>query len=75
MEPIASLREGGTLQIATFTASRSLEAYGDRYFLVVRCEGGWAAPTVDRQNFAVAVELWHEAEIELYQAVAVTLTA
>lgn len=27
------------------------------------------------QTFAVAVELWHEAELELYQQVAVVLNA
>lgn len=75
MEPIASIREAGTLQVGTFTAKRSLAQYGDRYFLVVRCEGKWATEAIDRQNFALAVQLWHEAQLELYQQVAVTLQA
>lgn len=73
MEPIATLREGGTLQVGTFVAERGLQRYGDQYYLVVRCESGWSQD-VERQTFAVAVELWHEAQLELYQAVSVRLT-
>ncbi len=64
--PGPKMREHGTLQCATFSASRTLKKYGDRYFLVVRCQGGWAAPQIDSQRFAVSVEVRHEAEIELY---------
>jgi hypothetical protein len=41
--------------------------YGDSYYLVVRCEGGWAATFEDRQRFAVVVELTHQAEVQLYE--------
>lgn len=75
MEPIPSSREGGTLQVATFTAKKNIESYGDKYFLVVRCEGKWASGIVDDQNFSVAVQMWHEAQIEIYQHLAVPVTA
>lgn len=75
MEPIASVREGGSLQVATFTAKRKIENYGDRYFLVVRCEGKWAAGLVDEQSFAVAVQMWHEAQIDIYQHLVVPVPA
>jgi len=69
LTPGPNLRGNGTLQRGTFTASRSLEAYGDNYYLAVRCEGGWASAITPNQRFAVAVELEHEAEIALYQRV------
>lgn len=75
MEPIPSVREGGSLQVATFTAKKNIENYGDRYFLVVRCEGKWAAGLVDEQNFAVAVQMWHEAQIDIYQHLVVPIPA
>jgi subtilisin family serine protease len=67
--PSTRTRGKGTLQCGTFTASRSLENYGDTYYLAVRCEGGWANELTPNQHFAVAVELQHEAEIALYQRV------
>jgi hypothetical protein len=67
--PSTSLRGKGTLQRGTFVAKRSLEAYGDTYYLAVRCEGGWASALTPNQRFAVAVELAHEGEIALYQRV------
>lgn len=75
MEPPAKMREAGTLQVGTFRANSNISRYGDRYFLVVRCEGKWAAPLVNQQRFAVAVELAHEVELPLYQRVAVAVTA
>jgi len=73
MKPIASMQEAGTLQVGTFEAQRNISRYGDQYYLVVRCEGKWAASLVEAQTFAIAVELWHEAELELYQQVTVNL--
>lgn len=67
--PATRLRGKGTLQCGTFTAQRSLDGYGDSYYLAVRCEGGWASALTPDQRFAVAVELGHEAEIALYQRV------
>jgi Subtilase family len=71
MVPRPKRRERGTLQCATFTAERNIESYGDRYYLVVQCEGGWAAELLREQRFAVAVELQHEADIQLYERVRV----
>ncbi|MFL5239431.1 MAG: S8 family peptidase [Rhizomicrobium sp.] len=67
LEPGPLYRERGTLQTATVTFSRATESYGDNYYLVVRCEGGWAATFEDRQRFAVVVELTHQAEVQLYE--------
>jgi subtilisin family serine protease len=69
LKPGPQRRERGTLQCASFTAKQNIETYGDRYFLAVMCEGGWAAASVGTQRFAVAVELRHEADIPLYQLV------
>ncbi len=66
--PGPQAREKGTVQCATVTFKRSVESYGDSYFLVVRCEGGWATH-VDQQPFAVVVELLHKAEVQLYERV------
>lgn len=71
MEPPATTRELGTLQVGTFVAKRDISHYGDRYFLAVRCEGKWAKEIVGEQRFSVAVQLWHEANLELYQSLAV----
>lgn len=69
MAPGPQVRDRGCLQRAVFTAQRDMSEYTDVYYLVVRCEGGWAADLVDEQRFAVAVELQHEAEIGLYQRI------
>ena len=36
-------------------------------------EGAWASSLVQRQHFAVVVQLEHEAQIELYQRVRIRL--
>jgi hypothetical protein len=41
---------------------------GDSYYLVVRCDSGWATH-VDRRPFAVVAELLHKAEVQLYERV------
>jgi len=69
LSPATLLRGRGTLQCGTFTAQRSLEGYGDSYYLAVRCEDGWGSELTPSQEFAVAVQLEHEAEIALYQRV------
>ncbi|MGA7958046.1 MAG: hypothetical protein WCA26_13425 [Xanthobacteraceae bacterium] len=71
MVPGPQRRERGTLQCATFTAERNIAGYGDRYYLAVQCEGGWATDLIQQQRFAVAVELQHEADILLYERVRV----
>jgi hypothetical protein len=42
--------------------------YGDAYYLVVRCESGWADVEV-KQRFAAVVEISHSAEVQLYELV------
>lgn len=66
LAPTPTVREKSTLQSATATFSRDITRYGDTYYLVVRCAGGWAAE-VTRQAFAVVVEIAHEADIQLYE--------
>ncbi|MCW0181757.1 MAG: S8 family peptidase, partial [Zavarzinia sp.] len=66
LKPGPALREKSTLQSANFIFSRNAEDYGDTYYLMVRCAGGWAAG-VTRQAFAVVVEIAHEANIRLYE--------
>jgi hypothetical protein len=61
-------REKGTVQCATFTFKRGVEQYGESYYLVVRCESGWTTQ-VDRQQFAVVVELRHRGAVQLYERV------
>jgi len=51
----------------TVTFKRDVSQYGDNYYLVVRCAGGWAAESHPRQAFAVVVEIAHEAEVQLYE--------
>ena len=68
-------RERSSLQIASQSFNRGIAAYGDKYYLVVRCEGRWAKEFVDEQKFAVAVELSHEEEIQLYEKLRVRVRA
>jgi hypothetical protein len=64
------IRECGTLQSATFHMRHNpASGYGEIYYLVVRCERKWAADDFLQQRFAVAVELSHQAEIQLYERV------
>lgn len=65
--PGSNERDGGTVQTAVARFKRDITEYGGTYYLVVRCEGGWAAAYETRQRFAVVVELQHEAEIKLYE--------
>lgn len=67
LRPGAKVREKGTVQTASVAFQRDVSEYGDRYYLVVRCQGGWAANMVQRQRFAIVVEIAHEAEIKLYE--------
>jgi hypothetical protein len=71
LEPGPNLRDKGTMQVSSFTFERNVDGYGDRYYLVVRCEGQWAANFVARQRYAVVVEMSHKAEqvVQLYQRI------
>ncbi|WP_164924704.1 S8 family peptidase [Sinorhizobium fredii] len=66
LEPGPKVREKSSVQRASITFKRGIEQYGDSYYLVVRCESGWATH-VDRQPFAVVVELLQKAEVRLYE--------
>ena len=68
LTPGPQLREKATVQSAKVTFSRSVEEYGDNYYLVVRCESGWAAD-LNSQRFAVVVEISHSAEVQLYERI------
>jgi hypothetical protein len=72
LEPGAQSRERSTVQTASATFKRDLAAYGDRYHVVVRCEGGWATG-VPRQRFALVIELSHKTEVRLYEQVRVRI--
>ncbi|ANL30942.1 peptidase S8/S53 family subtilisin-related protein (plasmid) [Rhizobium phaseoli] len=66
LTPGPGIREKSSLQTASVTFSRDISSYGDNYLLVVRCAAGWSGD-VGQQNFAVTVEISHEAEIALYE--------
>ena len=66
--PSRDVRGTSTLQASTMTMQRNVERYGDDYYLAVFAERRWAGEEITHQRFAVAVELQHEAEINLYQA-------
>ncbi|WP_245494448.1 S8 family peptidase [Rhizobium ruizarguesonis] len=68
LTPSSTIREKGTVQSATATFKRDVAEYGNDYYLVVRCESGWASH-VDRQNFAVVIEISHKAELQLYERI------
>lgn len=71
--PAIEMRKPGTLQCATFTRRKDMSEYGDTYYLVVRCIGGWAADDVEGLPYTVAVMLRHEAQIKLYERMRVRL--
>lgn len=66
LEPTPNGRDGHTLQTAAQTFVRDTSNYGDEYYLVVRCVGGWAEAQEVEQRFAVVVELEHQPTIQLY---------
>jgi hypothetical protein len=65
LKPGPTHRAGNTLQTAEVSYTKETLDYGDEYFLVVRCAGGWAVGEA-RQRFAVVVELEHQAGVQLY---------
>jgi hypothetical protein len=67
MEPSSTLREGGTLQKASFMMKRQPNPeYGDTYYLVVRCERKWARTEHAPQRYAAVVVVEHSASVRLY---------
>ncbi len=70
MVPKSTVREGGTLQKATFTMKRKPSTdYGDTYHVVVRCEKKWARDEHAPQGYAVVVAVEHSAEVNLYNTI------
>ena len=69
LQPGPRSRDDQTLQTASMTFVRDTETYGDEYYLVVRCAGGWAEAQEVAQNFAIVVELEHQPAIQLYARV------
>lgn len=66
LQPGPNSRDGYTLQTAAKAFVQDTANYGDEYFLVVRCAGGWAEEQEVAQRFAVVVELEHQPAIQLY---------
>lgn len=67
MSPAPTLREKGTVQSSCVTFKRGeLTQYGNTYYLVVRCESGWA-DFLTEQRYAVVVEIAHQAGVQIYQ--------
>lgn len=70
MVPTPTVREGGTLQKATFTMKRKPSTeYGDTYHVVVRCEKKWARDEHAPQRYAVIVVVEHSADVNLYNTI------
>ena len=66
MSPGPTVREGSTLQKATFAMKRNPRNYGDTYFLVVRCQQEWARHESSPQRYAAVVTIQHRAAVDLY---------
>lgn len=68
LQPGSTIREKGTVQTAAVTFKRDVGEYGDRYYLVVRCESGWA-DYLTEQPYAVVVEIAHQSNVQIYQRI------
>lgn len=75
LKPSRDMRGSSTLQASTFKMTRNIEAHGDEYYLAVFAERRWAGEEVTHQRFAVAVQLEHEAQINIHQQLRVRLRA
>lgn len=64
--PKKNARDKNTIQTASISFTADTTQYGEEYYLVVRCVGGWAIDQEIRQNFALVVELEHQAQVQLY---------
>jgi hypothetical protein len=67
LQPSRDLRATSTLQRSIFAMARNIDRYGDEYYLVVIAERRWAGEELTHQRFAIAVELEHEAQINIHQ--------
>lgn len=66
LRPGPNDRDSNTVQAASKTFVRDTNHYGEEYYLVVRCAGGWAQQQEVDQSFAVVVELEHQPGIQLH---------
>lgn len=66
LTPGPNSRDRNTIQSASVSYTRDTVNYGNEYYLVVRCVGGWALEQEAFQDFAVVVELEHQADVQLY---------
>jgi hypothetical protein len=73
--PSRDVRGTSTLQASKFTMKRNIDQYGDDYYLAVFADRRWAGEEITHQRFAVAVELEHEAEINIHQQLRVRVRA
>lgn len=65
--PSRDERESSTLQKSVFKMERNVPNWGNDYYLAVFADRRWAGEEITHQNFALAVELEHEAEINIHQ--------
>jgi Subtilase family len=63
----SDLRESGTLQVATYSGKTDISKYGDKYYVAVWCSRRWAPATIEKQRYALSVQLRHENLTTLYQ--------
>ncbi len=75
LNPSRDLRGTSTLQRSTMTMHQNIDRHGDDYYLAVFAERRWAGEEITHQRFAVAIELEHEAEINIHQPLRVRLRA
>lgn len=75
LRPSRDIRGTSTLQAATVEMTRNIDHYGDEYYLAVFAERRWAGEEITHQRFALAVELEHEAEINIHQQLRARLRA
>jgi hypothetical protein len=65
--PSRDERESSTLQKSVFTMKKNVPNWGNDYYLAVFADRRWAGEEITHQNFALAVELEHEANINIHQ--------
>jgi hypothetical protein len=73
LDPSRDLRGTSTLQRSMMTMQRNVDRYGGDYYLAVFAERRWAGEEITHQRFAVAVELEHEAQINIHLPLRVRL--
>lgn len=67
LEPSRDLRGTSTLQKSSMTMKKNVDHYGDNYYLAVFAERRWAGEEITHHRVAIAVEIEHEAEINIHQ--------